>query len=204
MLFVPPDRIRRAAITIVDGEYIGTTLRLPFNPKQLKEVNPAKYADHSVFGRSRPITQYTAGGLRTWNFEIPVETLSGAIFKPGIGFSPNEIVRNRLHGISGKTGSGRLMQIVNFIRALKEPRKFLGTPSGNFREGVIVGPPFFLFIWGDYLTLRLRMRNVEIDWNAFNYRLDPTSTFIRCQMSEHPEESPTFDHMFRFGDLASS
>jgi hypothetical protein len=199
MLSVPTTRIRKAMIVIADGEFFGTTLRLPHNPARLTEANSAGYADHRIFGRSRPISQYTGGGVRRWNFELPIECISGAIFQPGIGFKALPDVRNRLFSGDVQVGHQRVLTIVTFLRALIEPRKFQGTPSTNFSEGAPVGPHFFQLIWGDHFVLRLRMRNVEVDWNVFNHRLDPASAFVKCEMSEHPDESPTFETAMRTG-----
>lgn len=204
MLAVPRTRIRKAKIVIADGEYIGTTLRFPHNPATLSETNAGRYADHDIFGRSRPTSQYTGGAVRMWNFELPVECISEAVFQQGVGFKAGPIAKNKLSSGKAATGSQRILQIVNFLRALKEPRKFLGVPSSLFSEGVPVGPPFFLFLWGDNFSLRCRMRSVDVDWQVFNYNLEPAAAFVKCQMAEHPEVPPTFEDAFRFGNSDST
>lgn len=202
MLARPMMSVRRAKFILTDGEYFGTVLRLPQNPTTLEEINSAVYAEQNIFGRSRPNFQYTGGAARVWSLEIPVECLSGAIFEPGVGVEYNSGAGQGASE-SNLVGFDRILRIVNFLRALKEPRIFKGLTSGLYTEGVPIGPYPFLFVFGDNIILRCRMREVKINWNVFNYELDPVVVAVRCEMIETPEVAPTFGDALHLGDTVT-
>ena len=207
MLEILPSQVRRGAIVILEGDHFGTPLLFPLTPTKLDFDGSANYEDQDIWGRSEPIQQYKNSSLRTLELIFPIEALTGAIYSPNVGVAPPKGAKTEgslVASLDRTLGLGlipkKVRDCVNFLEALRYPRE--GFENTEFTGGPGRGPPPFLFVWGDYISLRCKMRNVKTEMSQFDASLNPTRVQVRCSIAENSGVHTTFERRMKYGNLS--
>ena len=200
----PAHKASRGYVVVLDGRAAGISCEFPINPKAFSINHGSNIVDHVIPGSSHPRSQWVSGNVRMINMTVHVDALTGGFHVyQGVQFKQENIDLAKTAPTDTRRENPKdplikVKRLIRFFQSLCLPRSFFG--GSAISENASIGPPPFLFVWGNDIRLRCIMRTVKVDYLRFTDNLQTMVAKIDLEFSELPTRTRTFDEFVFNGD----